>query len=77
MSKIVWLLLPLLLLGCAVNAPTTGDAGPSLPTATPRPEPTATALFPTTFAGGANADGTFFRGSADAPVTLIEYSDFL
>lgn len=26
---------------------------------------------------GLNDDGTFYRGSPDAPVTLIEYSDFL
>ncbi|HEX6385446.1 MAG TPA: hypothetical protein VF177_12310 [Anaerolineae bacterium] len=26
---------------------------------------------------GGNDDGTFYRGSPDAPVTLIEYSDFL
>lgn len=27
--------------------------------------------------GGRTEDGTFFRGEADAPVTLIDYSDFL
>ncbi len=26
---------------------------------------------------GQNPDGTFFRGAADAPVTMIDYSDFL
>jgi hypothetical protein len=26
---------------------------------------------------GRNEDGTFYRGAADAPVTIIEYSDFL
>ena len=26
---------------------------------------------------GRNDDGTFFHGSPDAPVTLIDYSDFL
>lgn len=26
---------------------------------------------------GRNDDGTFFRGMPDAPVTLIDYSDFL
>lgn len=26
---------------------------------------------------GRNADGTFYRGSPDAPVTLFDYSDFL
>ena len=26
---------------------------------------------------GRNDDGTFYRGAADAPVTIIEYSDFL
>jgi hypothetical protein len=26
---------------------------------------------------GRNEDGTFFRGAADAPVTMFDYSDFL
>ncbi len=26
---------------------------------------------------GRNEDGTFYQGAADAPVTLIDYSDFL
>jgi len=42
------------------------DATASLPTAEP----------PVAF-NGKNEDGTFFRGRADAPVTLIDYSDFL
>lgn len=63
---------------------------PTEPAATPAANPTdapaeiapdATASLPTaepTVAfNGKNEDGTFFRGRADAPVTLIDYSDFL
>jgi hypothetical protein len=31
----------------------------------------------TVFDGGRNNNGTFYRGQADAPVTLIDYGDFL
>jgi len=48
------------------------------------PEPAATEVTDqpeeaTSTAGlnGRNEDGTFYRGAADAPVTIIEYSDFL
>jgi|GEM_PF-5094594 len=44
-------------------------------TATPRPTPTVTAV--TVFDGGRNDNGTFYRGQADAPVTVIDYGDFL
>ncbi len=52
------------------------------PTAAPAEiAPDATASLPTTEPpvafNGKNEDGTFFRGRADAPVTLIDYSDFL
>ncbi len=36
-------------------------------------QPTAT----TVLINGKNEDGTFFRGRADAPITFIDYSDFL
>ena len=39
----------------------------------PTDQPTAT----TVPFNGKNEDGTFFRGRADAPVTFIDYSDFL
>ncbi len=42
-------------------------------TEAPTDQPTATTIpF-----NGKNEDGTFFRGRADAPVTFIDYSDFL
>lgn len=44
-------------------------------TATPRPTPTRTAV--TVFDGGRNDNGTFYRGAANAPVTVIDYGDFL
>ena len=51
------------------------------PTATPLPEPTATPT-PTpepdwlaTF--GRTGDGLMYLGNPDAPVTVIDYSDFL
>ena len=43
-------------------------------------EPTEVPLTVTSEPGGMNGrneDGTFYRGAPDAPVTIIEYSDFL
>lgn len=65
----------LLLTACA--APSPQDNASPAATLTPAPTPSPTPALPTTFAGGQNADGTFYRGSADAPITLIEYSDYL
>jgi hypothetical protein len=42
-----------------------------LPTATPLPAATATVMVDGPY------EGTYFRGFADAPITLIDYSDFL
>ena len=54
--------------------PTPEQRTPVGPTSTDvsQPEGAATgALF------GRNDDGTFYHGAPDAPVTLIDYSDFL
>jgi outer membrane biosynthesis protein TonB len=69
--------------------PTTA-AEPSAPTAVPTAEATAPAVAEPEEAAAAVEpepveasavngpyQGTYFRGSADAPVTMIDYSDFL
>lgn len=67
MLKRVWIVLLLvgLLAACGGNGESTdesaSDAGSS----------------ETTFEGGQNDNGTFFRGEANAPVTFIDYSDYL
>ncbi|MEM4723889.1 MAG: hypothetical protein QXP01_02625 [Candidatus Hadarchaeum sp.] len=68
-------------IGC--SAPATPAA--LLPTATPKPTatplPTATPIPSPTPAGavpmGFTADGAPYRGNPNAPVTLIEYGEFL
>ena len=52
------------------SEPEAAATAESTPTAAA--EPTEEAAF-----NGRNEDGTFFRGAADAPVTMIDYSDFL
>jgi hypothetical protein len=81
------LLLVALLAACGSgNAPAAGDGSPALEaTATARaaqqpatPQPTA--VVPPgdlVYTSGRNDDGTYFLGEPDAPVTLIDYSDFL
>ncbi len=73
---VIWLTI-----GC--STPTTPAA--LLPTATPKPTPTplptATPVPSPTPAGavpmGFTADGAPYRGNPNAPVTLIEYGEFL
>jgi hypothetical protein len=65
----------------ATHGPEGGEVGTTSEpqvTATPASTPT-TAAEPTEEVAfnGRNEDGTFFRGAADAPVTMIDYSDFL
>lgn len=70
----------LFLAGCML-APAAPGSNAQSPVPTPGALPQAATPIitplPTTFAGGQNEDGTFYRGSPDAPVTLIEYSDYL
>lgn len=73
----------------ATKAPTAlavSTATPQPPTATAPAEPTAVAANPTLPAptattaveqNGRTADGAYFLGHPDAPITLIDYSDFL
>jgi hypothetical protein len=80
------LLLTLLAACASGNAPAAGNGSPALEgTATARaaqqlatPQPTAVALSADlVYTSGRNDDGTYFLGEPDAPVTLIDYSDFL
>lgn len=54
----------------------TAQDEPTGATETPSPEaPTATA--PPVAVNGRSADGAYFLGREDAPLTIIDYSDFL
>ena len=58
----------------------TNEPEPAKPTALPptAPPPTAVPEATTTAVGfGRTPEGAFYHGAADAPVTLIDYSDFL
>ncbi len=56
----------------------TGDAAPTTEpaTLTPPPSPTSTAE-PPQIISGQTAEGAFFLGDPAAPLTVIDYSDFL
>jgi len=79
-------LLPLLVLAACGDGTPTDDRPPAAePTATTGSRATEVAPPATgsqspradDITYGRNDDGTFFHGSPDAPVTLIDYSDFL
>ncbi len=74
-----------LLAGCRGGATPTSNVPTALPTATPVPPPPSSAAcraVPSIFSSlpAPNVppvtDADWVRGRADAPVTLIEYSDF-
>lgn len=71
------LVLGLITTGCAPASPQGGDAQPAAPPKTPVTSIPAVDVPPADVAYGRNDDGTFYQGAADAPVTLIDYSDFL
>ncbi|MBC7260689.1 MAG: hypothetical protein H5T63_01635 [Chloroflexi bacterium] len=66
-----------LTIGCSNPATSTPTALPPTatpkPTATPVPTPTPFGTVPVGF----TADGAPYRGNPDAPVTLLEYGEFL
>lgn len=80
LSRALLFLLPAVVLLVACSGATTDSAGSAGTTEQQSPTaiPTAVVLpgdLP--YTSGRNADGTYFIGEPDAPVTLIDYSDFL
>ena len=90
-GRAIWLVLALIAIvvlgaGCApttpapvaaTSAPTVAAAPPDTPTSVPVANPPATAA--TNLADvpvGVDADGNFYRGDPNAPVKLVEFSDF-
>lgn len=74
-----FLLLLLVLAACSAGTPTAEPVAIA-PRPSPTPTPPAAAVTrpaPAFTDGGQNPNGTFYRGAADAPVTILEYSDFL
>lgn len=62
-----------------IVAPATVEPAAVLPTATAQVDPTGQPVATVEQAVAVNGayENSYFRGSADAPVTLIDYSDFL
>ena len=88
--RFLLLVLLLCLTACSAQSPRDETATSAPPSATAMPEsppgagdtPAAvgspsSVIGDAGVADGRNDDGTFFHGAADAPVTLIDYSDFL
>jgi len=64
-------------LPAATSAPTAAVASPSTPTSAPVANPPATsAANLVDVPVGVDADGNFYRGDPNAPVKLVEFSDF-
>jgi hypothetical protein len=87
---LLWLVL---IVGLAACSPAAEQPAPIIPTNKPEPgtEPTAPAVAETPAGeavetaipesngviSGRTPEGTYFLGAEDAPVTMIDYSDFL
>lgn len=77
--RLLSLLFLLVLAACASSAPgsaTNETPPPSTGATAQSPAPSETLADPSGLYGRTE-DGAFFYGAADAPVTLIDYSDFL
>jgi len=74
------LIAALIVAACSPQATPEPTAIPLPPTDTPAPAATTAALGPTGRGGevsmGFTEEGSPYRGNPDAPVTLLEYSDF-
>ena len=76
-SMALFLLCGLILLaGCSAAAESVEPTAAVAPVAAPA-TPAGDAAPASDVIYGRNDDGTFFHGAPDAPVTFIDYSDFL
>jgi len=75
------LIAALIVAACSPQATPEPMATPLPPTDTPKPAATTAALIPPISGSGEaptgfTEEGSPYRGNPDAPVTLLEYSDF-
>ena len=75
------LIAALIVAACSPQATPEPTATPLPPTNTPKPTATTEVILPSISTSGEVAmglteDGAPYRGNPDAPVTLLEYSDF-
>ena len=79
MKRLYFLLMLFLLSGCtAAEEPNTAEQIVTPLAATAEPTATTPSLpEPPAVETGLTAEGAFYKGSLDAPVTMIDYSNFL
>ena len=75
------LIVALIVAACSPQAPPEPTATPLPPTDTPAPTATTEALIPSISGSGEvsmgfTEEGAPYQGNPDAPVTLLEYSEF-
>jgi hypothetical protein len=75
------LIAALIVAACSPQATTEPTTTPLPPTDTPKPAATTEVLIPSISGSGEVAmgfteEGAPYRGNPDAPVTMLEYSDF-